>query len=54
MAKVGRPPLLRIGHQGVQVLDNGVQFKALERLGIVEALVHWVGPRRVLAEGAKV
>src|SRR4051812_8503763 len=54
MTKVGRPPILRIGHQGMQILDDGVQVEGLERLGIVEPVVHRVGPRRMLAECAKV
>ena len=36
VAVVCGPPVLRIGHQGMQVLDYGVQIKALERRGIVE------------------
>ena len=28
VAEVGRPPLLRIRHQGAQVLDNGLEVEA--------------------------
>src|SRR5208337_3706458 len=30
VAKVGRPPILRVRHQGTQVLDHGIQVEALE------------------------
>src|SRR5207244_9799501 len=36
VAKVGRPPILRVGHQGMQVLDHGVQVEAHEFLRAVE------------------
>src|SRR5271168_3637240 len=36
VAKVGRPPLLRVRHQGVQVLDHGLQVEALELFRVVE------------------
>src|SRR5580700_6803979 len=29
VSKVGRPPILRVGHQGMEVLDDGVQVEAL-------------------------
>ncbi len=54
MAKVGRPPILRIRHQGTQILDHGTQVEALELLGIVERLAHWIGQRGMLVENLKV
>src|SRR5580692_1043838 len=36
MPKIGRPPILRIRHQGIQVLDHGRQVEAVEFLGVVE------------------
>ncbi len=30
VAEVGRPPLLRVRHQGMQVLDHGIQVEGLE------------------------
>ena len=39
VAKVGRPPILRVGHQGSQVFLQGLEVEALERLGIVEVRV---------------
>ena len=54
VAEVGRPPLLRVRHQGMQVLDHGVQIEALEFLGVVERLAHRIGQGRVLVETAQV
>ncbi|EFF49395.1 type II secretion system protein C [Xanthomonas citri pv. aurantifolii str. ICPB 10535] len=50
MAEVGRPPVLRIGHQRVQVLLERLQVQALERVGIVERRAQRVGFARMLAE----
>src|ERR1700754_4337082 len=54
MAKIGRPPRLRIRHQGTQVLDNSIQIEALKRFGVIEAVVHRISPRRMLAKRAEV
>src|SRR5262249_49814595 len=35
MAEIGWPPILRVRHQGLQVLDHGIEVEALEFLGIV-------------------
>ncbi len=43
VAEVRRPPVLRIRHQCVEVLDDGIQVKALELLGVIELLVHGIG-----------
>ena len=54
VAEVGRPPILRVRHQGVKVLDHGVQVEALELLGVVERLAHRIGQGGVLVENLKV
>src|SRR5882672_20486 len=54
MAKVGRPPILRVRHQGIEVLDHGIEVEALEFLGVVERLAHRIGQRGVLVENLKV
>lgn len=36
MAKVGRPPVLRVGHQGSEVLLEALIVELLELLGVVE------------------
>ena len=54
VAKVGRPPVLRVRHQGMKVLDHGIQVEALEFLGIVERLAHRIGKVRVLVENLQV
>ena len=54
VAEVGRPPLLRVGHQRVQVLDHGIQIEALELFRVVELLVHRIGQRRVLVQDVEV
>src|SRR5579859_546490 len=54
MAEVGRPPVLGIRHQGMQVLNDGIQVEALEFLGIVERLAHRVGQGGVLVKDLKV
>jgi hypothetical protein len=50
VAEVGRPPVLRIRHQRLQVLDHGVEIETLELLGVVERRAHRVGPQRVLTQ----
>src|ERR1700756_4039095 len=43
VAKISRPPILRVRHQGVQVPDHGLQVEAVEFLGVVERLAHGIG-----------
>src|SRR5262249_39630369 len=50
MSEVRRPPVLRVGHQGVQILDYGIQVEALELLGVVEILAHRIGQTGVSME----
>ncbi len=54
MAKVGRPPILRVRHHGMKVLDHGIQVETLEFLGVVELLAHRIGQGGVLVENLKV
>jgi hypothetical protein len=52
VAEVGGPPVLRVGHQGVEILDEGVQVELLEGFGVVEVRAHRVGLGGVLVEDA--
>src|ERR1700682_166067 len=54
MTEIGRPPVLRVLHQGMQVLDHGVDVEALEFLGIVERFAHRIGGGRVGMESADI
>src|ERR1700676_3558356 len=54
VTEVGWPPLLRILHQGMQVLDHGVDVESFELLGIVERFAHWIGGGRVGMEHADI
>ena len=54
VAEVGRPPILRLRHQGVEILDHGVEIEAVEFLGVVEGRAHRVGQRGVLVKDLKV
>ena len=51
--EVRRPPLLRVGHQRVEVLLHGLEVEALELLCIVEALVHRIGEGGMLVQGVQ-
>ena len=52
--EVGRPPILRVGHERMQVFDHGIQIKTLEFLGVVELLTHRIGQVRVLVQDLQV
>src|SRR6202035_2790425 len=54
VTEVGGPPLLRVRHQGREVLDHGVKVEALEFLGIVERFAHRIGGGRVAMEHADI
>lgn len=45
VTEIGRPPVLRLGHQRTQILLHGRQIEALKLFGIVEVLPHGVGQR---------
>ncbi|MDQ1094063.1 hypothetical protein QE400_003476 [Xanthomonas sacchari] len=50
VAEVGRPPVLRIGHQRVQIALERFQVELLERLGVIELRVQRIGAGRMLVE----
>ncbi len=50
VAIVGRPPVLRGRHHRLDVLSEGIEVEALERLRVVERLAHRVGLGRVLVK----
>ena len=47
---IRRPPVLRVGHQGLKVLLHGRQVEAPEFFGVVEACPHWADLRDVLVQ----
>ncbi len=54
VAVVGRPPVLRRGHQLEEVPLEGLEVELRELLAVVEVLAHGVRQRRVLAEHVEV
>ncbi len=54
VAVVGRPPVLRVGHERVEVPFDGRQVERLELLGVVELLAHRIAQGRVLVENLQV
>src|SRR5690348_10926121 len=50
MAEIGRPPILRVRHQRVQVLNYSIQVETLEFLGIIEVFAHRIGQVRMLVK----
>ncbi len=54
VAIVGRPPVLRLGHQRIDVLRQGFEVEALELRGVVERLAVGIGLGVVLAEDPEV
>lgn len=53
VAVVGRPPLLGISHEVVEVLLETPVIEVLEGLGIVKLIAEGVGDAGVLAEGVE-
>ncbi len=51
---VGGPPLLRIGHQGEDVLLDRAEVERLEFRGVVELALHRVAQRGVATQGRQV
>ena len=43
VAEIGRPPILRVRHQGMKVLDDRIEIESLELLRVVEVLAHRIG-----------
>ena len=50
MAEIGRPPILRIGHQLAQVILQRLVVELLEFLAVVERLAQRIGFGRVLVQ----
>ena len=50
VAEVGRPPVLRVGHQGAQIALDGFIVQLLEGLGVVEVFAQGVAFGGVLAQ----
>ena len=53
VAPVGRPPVLGVGHQRMQVFDHCVQIQRQELRGVVEVVAHGVGRRCMLVQNAQ-
>ena len=51
---VGRPPVLRVGHQRCQVLDDRMKIECFEFFSVIKRLTHWIRQRRVLIQGFQV
>ncbi len=54
VAEVGGPPVLGIGHEGVEVTLEGLQVEALEGFGVVEAAVQRIGQAGMLMQDLQV
>ena len=54
VAVVGWPPVLRGRHHLFDVLFQRIDVEGLDRLGVVEILVHRIGQGRILAESLQV
>ena len=50
MAPVGRPPILGIGHQGMQILLQCLEIELIEFISIVKSSPQRIGCRRVLMQ----
>ena len=51
---IRRPPILRAGHQRMQVLDNRVQIQALELFRVVKPFAHRIGLGRMLVQNLQI
>ncbi|MCY1429876.1 hypothetical protein D9M71_458080 [compost metagenome] len=54
VAVVGGPPVLGVGHQGVEVLDHRVEVEFLEFFRVVEIGAQRIAPRGVLMEDVQI
>ena len=54
VAVIRRPPVLRVGHQGGEVLLHGREVEALECLGVVEVRAHRAGLGGMLVQDFEV
>ncbi len=53
VTEVRRPPVLRVGHQGVKVLLHGLQVETLELFSVVETLAHRIGQGGMLVQNVQ-
>src|SRR5580693_5305027 len=51
---ISGPPLLRCGHQRMEILDYGIEVEALELLRIIELLVRGIRQGGVLMQNPQV
>jgi len=54
VAEVGRPPILRVGHQRLKIGHDGVEIERLELGGVVERLAHRVGQVGMAMQNLKI
>ena len=54
VTEVRRPPILRIGHQGMQILLHRIEIQALELGTVIKTFAHRVGLGGVLMKNAQV
>src|ERR1043166_5834161 len=52
MTKVGRPPVLRVRHQRLEIFDHSIEVELFEFFRIIKIFTHWIRERRVLAKRA--
>jgi len=54
MTVIGRPPVLRIGHQGVEIFLYRRVIELLKGLGIGKIRVHRIGHRGILMQDPEI
>src|SRR5207247_9291891 len=47
VTEIGRPPLLRLGHQRTQIPGHGAEVERPELLAVLERLAHPIGQTRI-------
>ena len=48
MSPIGRPPILRLSHQGIKIPFQGLEIKLVEFLGVIEVITQRIGGRMML------
>ncbi len=54
VAPIGRPPILRIGHQRIEILLHSIEVEFLEFFCVVESFTHRIGLGGVLVQNIQV
>ena len=54
VAEIRRPPVLRVGHQRLKIVDHRIEIERLELRGIIKILAHRVRHRRVLSKDRQI